>query len=55
MTDEQLDSARPFLMGNVSAVVNERKSAKVIIDEMVQEAVDNMSKGNAMIQSKSKL
>lgn len=30
MTDEQLDNARPFLMGKVAAVVNEKKSARAI-------------------------
>lgn len=55
LTDEDLDNARPFLMGKVAAVVNEKKSAKVIIDEMVSEAVDYMSRGSSMIVSKSKL
>ncbi|KAK3078487.1 hypothetical protein LTR53_020646, partial [Teratosphaeriaceae sp. CCFEE 6253] len=36
--DETMDNARPFLMGKAAAVVNDRKSAKVIIDEMVEEA-----------------
>ena len=39
LDDDTMDNARPFLMGKAAAVVNERKSAKVIIDEMVGEAV----------------
>jgi NAD(P)H-dependent flavin oxidoreductase YrpB (nitropropane dioxygenase family) len=47
--DDTLDNARPFLMGKVAAVVNEKKSAKVIIDEMVDEAVSEMTKGFNLI------
>ncbi|KAL8776109.1 MAG: hypothetical protein Q9213_008385, partial [Squamulea squamosa] len=36
--DETMDNARPFLMGKAAAVVDERKSAKAIVDEMVGEA-----------------
>lgn len=53
--DETMDNARPFLMGKAAAVVNDRKTAKQIVDEMVQEAVEAMSKGSATIVSKSKL
>ncbi|KAK7523797.1 2-nitropropane dioxygenase [Phyllosticta citriasiana] len=53
--DDTMDNARPFLMGKVAAVVNERKSAKAIIDEMVGEAVQQLSKGNTAIVTKSKL
>ncbi|KAK5939828.1 hypothetical protein PMZ80_008210 [Knufia obscura] len=55
ISDEMMDQARPFLMGKVAAVVNEKKSAREIIDEMVSGAVDCMTKGSAMIVSKSKL
>ena len=37
--DDTMDNARPFLMGKAAAVVNERKSAKEIVDEMVGDAV----------------
>ncbi|KAI9839259.1 MAG: hypothetical protein M1819_003253 [Sarea resinae] len=47
--DDTLDNARPFLMGKAAAVVNERKSAKEIIDEMVSEAVEEMEKGHRMV------
>lgn len=53
--DDTMDNARPFLMGKASAVVNERKSAREIVDEMVQGAVDEIRKSNAAIVSKSKL
>lgn len=55
ISDELMDQARPFLMGKVAAVVNERKSARAIIDEMVGGAVKVMSASNAYIISKSKL
>jgi len=42
-------------MGKVAAVVNERKSAKAIVDEMVEEAVKVFGEVNGMIVSKSKL
>ena len=53
--DDTMDNARPFLMGKVAAVVNERKSARGIIDEMVTDAVRWLNKGNSYVVSKSKL
>lgn len=53
--DDTMDNARPFLMGKVAAVVNERKPAKAIIDEMVDDAVTWLNKGNGYIVSKAKL
>ena len=47
--DDTLDNARPFLMGKASAVVNEKKSAKAIVDEMVNEAVEWMGKGQKYV------
>ena len=55
MTDEMMDNARPFLMGKAAAVVNERLSAKQIVDEMVSGAVEAMSQGSSCIVSKAKL
>ena len=55
VSDDMMDQARPFLMGKVAAVVNEKKSARVIIDEMVFGAVDCMTRGSASIVSKSRL
>ena len=47
--DETLDNARPYLMGKAAAVVNERKSAKTIVDEMVGDAVKWLGKGQRMV------
>lgn len=59
ITDEEMDMAHPFLMGKAAAVVNERKSAKAIVDEMVTDAVGWLGKGGAMVvggqSGKSKL
>lgn len=55
ISDEMMDQARPFLMGKVAAVVNERKSAREIIDEMVSGAVECMQKGSATIVAKGRL
>ncbi|KAI9892489.1 MAG: hypothetical protein M1814_001446 [Vezdaea aestivalis] len=46
--DETMDNARPFLMGKAAAVVNERKSAKAIVDEMVTDATAWLTKGYKM-------
>ncbi|KAG0638228.1 2-nitropropane dioxygenase [Tuber brumale] len=48
LDDDILDNARPFLMGKVAAVVNDKKPAKQIVDEMVDEAV-------VMLQSAQKM
>ena len=53
--DDTMDNARPFLMGKAAAVVNEKKSAKEIVDEMVTDAVTWLEKGNKMIKKQSKL
>ncbi|KAL3475757.1 2-nitropropane dioxygenase [Aspergillus californicus] len=47
--DEYLDNARPYLMGKVAAVVNEKKTAKAIVDELVDDAAVLLSKGNKML------
>lgn len=53
--DDTMDNARPFLMGKVAAVVNDRLPAKQIIDDMVKEAVDCINQGNSYVVSKGKL
>lgn len=53
--DDTMDNARPFLMGKAAAVVNERKSAKVIIDDMVQDAVGVINNNNSFVVSRSRL
>ncbi|KAI9375326.1 2-nitropropane dioxygenase [Aspergillus egyptiacus] len=47
--DEYLENARPYLMGKVAAVVNEKKSAKAIVDELVNDAAALLNKGNKML------
>ncbi|KAJ5968729.1 hypothetical protein N7501_004977 [Penicillium viridicatum] len=47
--DDALDNARPWLMGKVAAVVNEKKSAKAIVDELVGDAAVLLQKGNKMV------
>jgi hypothetical protein len=44
-----MDQARPFLMGKASAVVNEKKSAKAVVDELVTDAVAWIKKGEKLI------
>ncbi|EEH19789.1 hypothetical protein PABG_02048 [Paracoccidioides brasiliensis Pb03] len=47
--DSVLENARPFLMGKVAAVVNEKKPAKAIVDELVGDAVKWLQQGSKMI------
>ena len=47
--DDTIDNARPYLMGKTAAVVNEKKSAKAIVDELVDYAAVEMAKGHKMI------
>lgn len=44
-----MDEARPHLMGKAAAVVNEKKSAKAVVDELVNDAVAWIQKGEKMI------
>ncbi|KAI9670978.1 MAG: hypothetical protein M1831_005063 [Alyxoria varia] len=52
ISDEMMDNARPFLMGKAAAVVNERKSAKEIVDEFVGDAVKALRSGGGAVVSK---
>ncbi|KAI9662847.1 MAG: hypothetical protein M1821_007894 [Bathelium mastoideum] len=47
--DKLMEEARPFLMGKAAAVVNERKSAKAIVDEMVDGACEWMKRGSGYV------
>jgi len=47
--DETMDNARPFLMGKAAAVVNEKKSAKALVDELVTDAVTWINKGSKLV------
>jgi hypothetical protein len=49
------DVERPYLMGEVAAAIRDVKPAKEIIDEMVQEAVQQLRIGNSFIEGKSRL
>ena len=52
---QTMDNARPFLMGKAAAVVNEKKSAKAVVDELVNDAAAWIHKGESMTVTKSKL
>ncbi|KAK1465474.1 2-nitropropane dioxygenase [Colletotrichum cuscutae] len=47
--DDALDQFRPFLMGKAAAVCNDKKPAKAVVDEFVNDAVAWLQKGNKMI------
>jgi NAD(P)H-dependent flavin oxidoreductase YrpB (nitropropane dioxygenase family) len=55
LDDDTMDNARPFLMGKVAAVVEEKKTAREIVDELVTDAVKVLQTTNGFIVSKSKL
>ncbi|QRW00331.1 Nitronate monooxygenase [Ceratobasidium sp. AG-Ba] len=47
--------ARTFLMGSVSAVINDILPAKTIVDNMVKEAVERLQTGNSLLTTSAKL
>lgn len=47
--DETLDNARPYLMGKASAVVNQKNTAKEIVDEMVGDAAKLLAEGSKLV------
>ena len=47
--DETVDNARPWLMGKVAAVVNQKKPAKAIVDELVTDGAAWLRKGQKYI------
>lgn len=53
--DELMDQFRPFLMGKAAAVCNEKKSAKEIVDEFVNDASTALQKGSQLVKVSSKL
>ncbi|KAF2420703.1 oxidoreductase [Tothia fuscella] len=55
LPDDVVDQAHPFLMGKVSAVVDELKPAKAIVDEIIQGAVERLNAGNGLFVAKSKM
>ncbi|OCF45043.1 2-nitropropane dioxygenase [Kwoniella heveanensis CBS 569] len=50
---EKSIEGRPWLMGDVSAMINEVKPAKDIIDEMVSDAKALLERGHGYVQNKS--
>ncbi|ROW14496.1 hypothetical protein VPNG_03292 [Cytospora leucostoma] len=53
--DEVMDQFRPFLMGKCAAVCNEKKSAKAIVDEFVDDAAAALQRGSQLVKVQSKL
>ncbi|KAK1752120.1 2-nitropropane dioxygenase [Echria macrotheca] len=53
--DEMLDQFRPYLMGKCAAVCNDKKSAKQIVDEFVNDAAAWIKKGNSYVTVSAKL
>ncbi|CAH0048718.1 unnamed protein product [Clonostachys solani] len=47
--EDPFEKYRPYLMGKCAAVVNEQKSAKAVVDEFVDDAVEWIQRGNKMI------
>ncbi|KAL2128890.1 hypothetical protein VTI74DRAFT_8500 [Chaetomium olivicolor] len=47
--EDLLDQFRPFLMGQCAAVVNEKKPAKAIVDEFINDAAAALKKGNTLV------
>ena len=47
--DETMDNARPFLMGKAAAAVNEKKSAKALVDELVGDAVKVIANSSKLV------
>lgn len=52
LDDDTMDAARPWLMGKVAAVVNEKKPAKAIVDEMIAEALVQLKQVQSYVGSK---
>lgn len=56
LTEEMMEHAlHPFLMGKVAATVTELKSAKAIVDEIVDGAVTRLENGSKSLVSRSRL
>lgn len=53
--DDLLDQFSPHLMGQAAAVVNEKKSARAIVDEFVNDAAAAIQKGSQLVKVSSKL
>ncbi|BFZ56510.1 hypothetical protein PYCC9005_003557 [Savitreella phatthalungensis] len=54
--DDDLEmSARPYLMGQVAASINDVQPAKQIIDEMVAEAVQQLKRGASLVGDSARI
>jgi NAD(P)H-dependent flavin oxidoreductase YrpB (nitropropane dioxygenase family) len=53
--DEVMDQFRPFLMGKCAAVCNDKKTAKEIVDEFVDDAAAALQNGSQLVKTSSKL
>jgi len=47
--DETMDNARPHLMGKAAGAISEKKSARALVDELVNDAVKTINKGSKLI------
>jgi hypothetical protein len=47
--EEVTENSSPLIMGKVAAVVDQKKSAKSIVDEMIDEAADLLAQRAKMI------
>ncbi|TPX14956.1 uncharacterized protein E0L32_004786 [Thyridium curvatum] len=47
--DDLMDEFRPYLMGQCAAVVREKKSAKAVVDEFVNDAAACLSQGSKLV------
>lgn len=52
---EKSASTRPWLMGRVAALINDIKPAKAIVEDMVNEAVEQLNTGSSFVKAKAKL
>lgn len=50
--DETLDDIHPYLMGVGAGMINERNTAKEIVDEFVNRAVERLSEGAKSLSSR---
>lgn len=48
---EKFLEGRPWLMGRVASVIHDVLPAKQIVDNMVNEAVEMLQRGNSMVHS----
>lgn len=49
--DALMDKTERFMMGKVAAVVNETKSAKEIVDELIHQAAVELQQGKELVKS----